>query len=254
MSEMEDKDIIFVLGGPGSGKGTQTQRIAREYDIGYLSAGDLLRGAAKLAEHPPPAFDPQLLQEYKEISNIIKEGALVPAHVTIKLLKDAMLQGHQKHWFIDGFPRDPSQADEFIAGCKDCSAILFIDVPDDELTKRLLNRGKTSGRVDDNAESIKKRLVTYHKETVEVIERYEKENKVIKIDGNRGIEEVHADCVAKIKEVWKDLPDEPEKPHDGPRPEARAAGGSEKKDDDNKETEEEKKKENEKSSSCCLLI
>ena len=239
---MEDKDIIFVLGGPGSGKGTQTQRIAAEYGIGYLSAGDLLRGAAKLAENPPEDFDEQLLKEYKEISNIIKEGTLVPAHVTIKLLKDAMLKAPQKHWFIDGFPRDLSQADEFIAGCKDCSALLFIDVPDDELTKRLLNRGKTSGRVDDNAESIKKRLVTYHKETVEVVERYEKANKVIKIDGNRGIEEVHEDCVAKIKEVWTDLPKEPKTENT----EAKEKSA------ENKEGEE--KKKHEKSSSCCLLI
>ena len=247
---MEDKDIIFVLGGPGSGKGTQTQRIAAEYGIGYLSAGDLLRGAAKLAENPPEGFDENLLAEYKEISNIIKEGTLVPAHVTIKLLKDAMLKGHQKHWFIDGFPRDPSQADEFVSGCKDCSALLFIDVPDEELTKRLLNRGKTSGRVDDNEESIKKRLVTYHHETVEVIERYEKENKVIKIDGNRDIESVHKDCVDKIKQVWTDLEEKPKQQEEKPKTEDKAANDEAKAE----EKQEEAKKKDEKSSSCCLLI
>ena len=228
--KMEDKDIIFVLGGPGSGKGTQAQKIAKEYDIGYLSAGDLLRGAANLAKNPPKDFDPQLLKEYMEISDIIKNGKLVPAHVTIKLLKDAMVKGSQKHWFIDGFPRDMSQQKEFVENCKDCVGLLFIDVPDDVLTQRLLNRGKTSGRVDDNEESIKKRLVTYHEQTVEVIENYEKQNMVIKIDGNRGIDEVHDDCVAKIKELWTDLPTEP------------------------KEVKEEEKKEQKSSSSCCILI
>jgi UMP-CMP kinase len=204
---MEDKDFIFVLGGPGSGKGTQAQRIAKEYDIGYLSAGDLLRAAANLAKDPPKDFDPHLLKVYMEISDIIKNGKLVPAHVICKLLRDAIIKGSQKHWLIDGFPRDMSQTTEFVESGKDCVALLYIDVPDEELIKRLLNRGKTSGRVDDNIESIKKRLVTHYEQTVDVVTNYEKQDKVIKIDGNREIEIVHNDIVAKIKEIWTDLPE-----------------------------------------------
>ncbi|EAX91860.1 Adenylate kinase family protein [Trichomonas vaginalis G3] len=206
---MEDKDIIFVLGGPGSGKGTQATRISQEFDIGYLSAGDLLRNASKIAKNPPAGFDENLLAEYKEIDQIIAEGKLVPAHVTIKLLRDAMVQGKQKHWFIDGFPRDLSQEAEFVEKCKPCVALLFIDVPDDELTKRLLNRGKTSGRIDDNEESIKKRLVTYNNQTRPVIEKFQAENKVISVDGNRAIDVVHDDIVAQLRKVWSDLPAEP---------------------------------------------
>lgn len=206
---MEGKDIIFVLGGPGSGKGTQTIAISKEYDIGYLSAGDLLRAAAKIAANPPDGFDEQLLSEYKEIEQIIREGKLVPAHVTIKLLRDEMVKGKQKHWFIDGFPRDLQQEAEFVEKVKPCTALLFIDVPDDVLEKRLLKRGETSGRVDDNLESIKKRLVTYNNQTRPVIEKFQGENKVITVNGDRSIVEVHDDIVAQLKKVWSDLPEGP---------------------------------------------
>ncbi|EAY07691.1 Adenylate kinase family protein [Trichomonas vaginalis G3] len=202
---MEGKDIIFVLGGPGSGKGTQATRIAKEYDIGYLSAGDLLRMAAKIASDPPAGFDPQLLAEYKEIDRIIKEGALVPGHVTIKLLRDAMVAGPQKHWFIDGFPRELCQEAEFVQKCKPATALLFIDVPDEELKKRLLNRGLSSGRIDDNEESIKKRLVTYHNQTEAVIGKFRSENKIISVDGNHPIDAVHDDIVVQLKKLWTDL-------------------------------------------------
>ena len=182
---------------------------ANEYDIGYLSAGDLLRNAAKIAANPPEGFDPQLLSEYKEIDQIIKEGKLVPGHVTIKLLRDAMVAGKQKHWFIDGFPRHLDQEAEFVQKCKPAVALLFIDCPDEELTKRLLNRGKTSGRIDDNAESIKKRLVVYHEQTEAVIGKFKKENKCLEVNGNRPIDQVHEDVVRKLRTVWTDLPAAP---------------------------------------------
>ena len=196
------KDFIFILGGPGSGKGTQSAWIAKHYGIGYLSTGDLLRAAIKQLDDPKN-LSQEDLQQLRELAEIMKNGGLVDDKVVINLIKKTMNEGKEEHWFIDGFPRKMSQCELFTQELGDAVACLYINVEDSILMQRLLERGKTSGRADDNEESIKKRLETYHQESQEVIDHYKEKGKVIEIDGARTIDEVRTDCIAEIQKIWK---------------------------------------------------
>ena len=185
-STFQGKPIIFVLGGPGSGKGTQCSKIVEKYGFTHLSAGDLLR--SEVAKGTAMG---------KKINEIIKEGQLVPQDVTICLLKQAMSDNADTNGFlIDGFPREIQQGVSF--GNEICLAqmVLYFDCPDEELTRRLLKRGQTSGRVDDNEESIKKRLTLFHEKTAPVIEHYD--NIVVKLDSNRDIDIIFHDACSAI--------------------------------------------------------
>lgn len=178
-------EVVFVLGGPGSGKGTNCSKIVEEFGYVHLSAGDLLR-----AERASGSELADMINTY------IKEGKIVPAEVTVGLLKGAMEKSETKKFLVDGFPRDTdnlscwkAQMDE-IANVK---FLLFLDCPQEVMLERLLERGKTSGRSDDNIESIKKRFVTYEESTRPIIDAFRNEGKVKQIDSTRPIEEVFAD-------------------------------------------------------------
>jgi len=195
--------VIFVLGGPGAGKGTQCARLVQDFEFCHLSAGDLLRAE----QHREGSEYGQLIQ------TCIKEGTIVPMEVTVKLLKNAMAAALAEHksgegwadgrgrFLIDGFPRKMDQAEMFEHDVAKATAVLFFSTTEEVLLQRLLERGKTSGREDDNAESIKKRFNTYKDQTMPVIEHYEKLGKVIEIDSSESIDEVHAktkSAVAKL--------------------------------------------------------
>jgi len=158
----EVPDIVFVLGGPGSGKGTQCIRIANEYGFVHLSAGDLLR-----AEIQCGSKDGGL------IAGMIREGKIVPQEITIRLLRQAMDAKPGCRFLIDGFPRALAQAAAFEEMVGHPKMVLYFDAPDDVLVGRLLARGRTSGRTDDNEESIKKRLATNHSQAAPVVTAYE---------------------------------------------------------------------------------
>ncbi|KAI8053924.1 adenylate kinase-domain-containing protein [Syncephalis plumigaleata] len=167
--------IVFVLGGPGSGKGTNCARLVEDFGFVHLAAGDLLR-----EEQERPG------SEYGElIRHNIKEGLIVPKEVTIALLKNAMKRSKSKRFLIDGFPRAMDQAVQFEDTVAEGSAVLYFECPEEEMLKRLLNRGTTSGRADDNIESIRKRFLTFRNTSYPVIEYYEKQNKVFKVSTNR---------------------------------------------------------------------
>uniref|UniRef100_A0A8V1A1F2 Cytidine/uridine monophosphate kinase 1 n=1 Tax=Gallus gallus TaxID=9031 RepID=A0A8V1A1F2_CHICK len=147
--------VVFVLGGPGAGKGTQCARIVEKYGYTHLSAGDLLRD-----ERKRPG------SQYGElIENYIKEGEIVPVEITISLLKRAMDQtmaaNSQKNKFlIDGFPRNEDNLqgwNKTMDGKADVSFVLFFDCDNEICIGRCLERGKSSGRSDDNRESLEKR-------------------------------------------------------------------------------------------------
>jgi adenylate kinase len=178
----EVPDIIFVLGGPGSGKGTQCSRISNEYGFVHLSAGDLLR-----AEIQAGSKDGAL------IAGMIREGKIVPQEITIRLLRAAMDARPGCRFLIDGFPRALGQATAFEEMVGPAKMVLFFDADDDTLTDRLLKRGQTSGRTDDNAEAIKKRLVTYHSQSQPVISAMEPRGIVKKIDATNSPDDVFAD-------------------------------------------------------------
>merc|ERR1739844_734547 len=125
------------------------------------------------------------------------KGDLVPMFVVLDLLAEAMLSklDGSKGYLIDGYPREVQQGKEFEAEILPCTQILYFDVSDATMTERLLNRGKSSGRVDDNEETIKKRLNTFHEHSKPVIEAYN--TKAAIIPAERSVDDIFAD-VAKI--------------------------------------------------------
>ncbi|KAK9728793.1 hypothetical protein K7432_000819 [Basidiobolus ranarum] len=177
----DGKKIVFVLGGPGSGKGTQCDRIVEKFNFYHISVGDLLRNAVEEGS-----------EIGEEIVAIMKEGKMVPMYVTKKLLLAAMEKADDNvpGFLIDGFPRQMDQAEEFERDIGHCTFVLFFDCPHDVLTKRLLKRGETSGRADDNEETIKKRINTFVEASMPVVEHYAKDNRVRKINGDASIEDV----------------------------------------------------------------
>ena len=163
-----DARVVFVLGGPGSGKGTQCERLIAKYGVKHLSAGDLLRAEV--------ASGSEVGQQCQEI---MKEGKLVPTEVTLGLIKKAMAQSEQKTFIIDGFPRAVDQGEAFEAAIKPCEFVLFLDCPKETMQERLLKRGETSGRADDNLETIAKRFDTFMEVSMPVMDHFaEKVHKV----------------------------------------------------------------------------
>ncbi|CAL5229717.1 g13093 [Coccomyxa viridis] len=162
--------IIFVLGGPGSGKGTQCELIVKKYGYKHLSAGDLLREEVK--KRTPLG---------KEMEGLMKEGKLVPTEVTVRLLRQAMQSSSNHKFLIDGFPRALDQAETFEQEVKPPELVLFFDCPEEEMKKRLLKRGESSGRSDDNEETIVKRFRTFLDCSMPVVEYYERKRKLAKI-------------------------------------------------------------------------
>nr|POE63465.1 uridylate kinase [Quercus suber] len=177
--------VIFVLGGPGAGKGTQCSSIVRDYGFRHLSAGDLLR-----AEQ-----DREGSEFGAMIRSYIKEGQIVPMEVTIQLLENAMqatiAESGNRKFLIDGFPRKMDQAVAFEEKVVPSKFTLFFDCPEDTMRQRLLKRGETSGRADDNEESIKKRFRTFVETSMPVVDAFEKEGRVVKVDATQGPEEVY---------------------------------------------------------------
>jgi adenylate kinase len=177
-------EVVFVLGGPGSGKGTNCAKIQDQFGYGHLSAGDLLReeraSGSELADM---------------INNYIVEGKIVPAEVTVRLLLAAMEKSGKTKFLIDGFPRDINNLTcwQENAQVAQVNFLLFLDCPFDVMTARLLERGKTSGRSDDNEESIKKRLVTYTESTKPIIDWFAERGKCRTVDSNRDLDVVFSE-------------------------------------------------------------
>jgi len=148
------------------------------------------------------------------IQTCIKEGTIVPMEVTIKLLENAMKAAIEEgregegwkdgksRFLIDGFPRKMDQALKFDDEVCNSSVVLFFTTTEEVMLKRLLERGKTSGREDDNVESIKKRFSTYQHETMPVLEHYKGQGKVAEIDGSGTPEEVHKLTSEVVNEVF----------------------------------------------------
>jgi adenylate kinase len=188
----EVPDIVFVLGGPGSGKGTQCSRIANEYGFVHLSAGDLLRAAIQSGS-----------KDGALIAGMIREGKIVPQEITIRLLRAAMDARPGCRFLVDGFPRAMGQAAAFEEMVGHGKMILFFDAPDEVLTERLLKRGESSGRTDDNAEAIAKRLVTYHTQSQPVISAYTTRGLVKRIDATRTPDEIFVDVESALAQFRK---------------------------------------------------
>jgi UMP-CMP kinase len=139
------------------------------------------------------------------INHYIREGLIVPMEVTIALLeqamKEAMAQGKGSRFLVDGFPRKMDQAIKFEEVVVPSKLVLYFECPEETMLKRLLKRGESSGRVDDNIESIKKRFVVFTETSMPVIDMYEKEDKVRKVTCNQPVEQVYD----SVKAIFDDL-------------------------------------------------
>ncbi|CAH9072027.1 unnamed protein product [Cuscuta europaea] len=170
--------IAFILGGPGSGKGTQCMKIVDTYGFTHISAGELLR----------KEMDSN--SEYSTmIRKIMNEGRIAPSTLTIKLLKKAIESGENDRYLIDGFPRSEENriAYEQSIG-REPNFVLFFDCPEEVMIKRVLNRNE--GRLDDNEDTIRARLKTFRAVTFPVIEYYAKKGKLYKLDGTGTEDEI----------------------------------------------------------------
>lgn len=184
---------IVLFGPPGAGKGTQSQFLIERYGLVHLSTGDLLRAETQ-AETP-------LGLQAKEIMG---QGMLVPDAIVIGMIRNKLnAQAEAKGFIFDGFPRTRAQAvalDELLSGLgSGITAMLALEVGQEELVKRLLNRGATSGRADDrDATVIRKRIAEYDEKTAPLKEYYSAQGKYSGIDGVGSIEEITQRLVKAI--------------------------------------------------------
>ncbi len=176
---------LILFGPPGSGKGTQADKLKEKYDLLHISTGDLFRFNMK--------NDTPLGQKAK---SYISKGELVPDSVTIDMLRSRVEETPDVQGYIfDGFPRNINQSEHLDKILEkrgsSVTGLLMLEVAEEEIVKRILNRGKTSGRADDNDEGIiRNRFKIYQEETTPVFDYYDKQGKSHKIDGQGSIEEV----------------------------------------------------------------
>jgi adenylate kinase len=176
---------LILFGPPGSGKGTQSEKLIAKYGLKHLSTGDLLRNEIS-----------RQTTLGKEAQNFMDKGQLVPDEVVIGMISSALDNNPDAKGFLfDGFPRTPAQAkalDELLKLKKSpISVMLALDVSEDELIKRLLKRGQTSGRSDDNNENvIRARITEYHTKTAVVADYYQKFDKVVMVKGEGTVDEI----------------------------------------------------------------
>ncbi len=176
---------IILFGPPGSGKGTQSERLIAKYGLKHLSTGDLLR--SEIDGQTPLGL---------AAKSFMERGQLVPDEVVIEMISSALDNNPQANGFLfDGFPRTTAQAEALdkllIQKNTEIAIVLALQVSVEELTKRLLNRGLTSGRMDDiNEEIISARIKEYERKTAAVAEYYSKYQKVVYIKGEGSIDQI----------------------------------------------------------------
>lgn len=187
---------IIIFGAPGSGKGTQSERITEKYNLLHISTGDMLR-----AEIAAKTELGELAHSY------ISKGQLLPDQVIIDMLAKKLTDtaaGH-KGVIFDGFPRTVAQAEALDVLLKknnqDVSVMLELDVEKEELITRLLKRGQETGRSDDNLEVIQNRLEVYHNQTAPVIDYYKAAGKYTHIKGTGSIDEIFGRIATTLDKV-----------------------------------------------------
>lgn len=184
---------IILFGPPGSGKGTQSEKLIEKYGLKHLSTGDLLR--SEIARQTPLGL---------EAKNLMDKGQLVPDEVVIGMISSALeANPDAKGFLFDGFPRTTAQSEALDKLLKlkqtEIGVLLALDVSEEELVKRLLNRGLTSGRSDDNNETvIRARIVEYKDKTTVVANYYNQFDKVVNIKGEGTVEEIFSALCSEI--------------------------------------------------------
>jgi len=181
--------IIWILGGPGCGKGTQCERIVERYGFTHLSSGDLLR--AEVASGSPKGV---------ELASIMKEGKLVSNDDVLGLLENAIRSklSESKGFLIDGYPREKDQGVAFEKRIAPADLILFFDATDNTLVTRIMARSALSieKRADDNMDTLKQRLITFRGNTNAILDQYTE--KTITLNAERGVDEIFNDVTRAL--------------------------------------------------------
>lgn len=175
---------LVLFGPPGAGKGTQSEKLINKYDLVHISTGDIFRAHIK-----------GQTDLGKQVSQIIADGNLVPDSITIAMLEEEIKKNPQAKGFIfDGFPRTVAQAealDQFLADNDSAiSGVIALDVDEEELTQRIAKRQEISGRADDAADKLKKRIEEYFGKTIHVLPYYEAQGKLTKVNGIGAIDTI----------------------------------------------------------------
>ena len=186
---------IVIFGAPGSGKGTQSDKLIEKYGLNHISTGDVLRSEIKKGT-----------ELGKTAQKYIDQGQLIPDDLMVSILASVYDSfGEHKGVIFDGFPRTIPQAEamkQMLSERGDkVAAMIELDVPEDELMKRLILRGQQSGRADDNEETIKKRLVVYHTQTQPLIQWYSQEGIHYHIDGLGELDRIFEDICKVMDQI-----------------------------------------------------
>jgi len=188
---------IVIFGAPGSGKGTQSDNIIKEYNLFHISTGDVLRDNIKRGTELGATA-----------KGYMDKGQLIPDDLMISILADVLdanKEAAREGVIFDGFPRTIPQAEALEAMLQErgtsISAVVGLEVPEDELIERILLRGKMTGRSDDNPETVKNRLAVYHNQTSPLQAFYQEKGLYHAIKGTGKIDEIFADIKTAIDSV-----------------------------------------------------
>ncbi len=187
------KTFVVLMGAPGAGKGTQAKLLQEQLNLPQVATGDLFRANLK-----------QETELGKLAKTYMDRGDLVPDEVTIAMVKDRLEQDDCRSGAIlDGFPRSPAQADALNDLLEEFGGMInvvpFIYVDQEVLIARLLKRAEIEGRADDNEETIRNRMNVYKESTAPLLDYYSEKGLVVKLDGDRPVDEVNNDLVSVIR-------------------------------------------------------
>ncbi len=188
-----------MIGPPGAGKGTQAVRIAEKFQLVHISSGDLLRGHVK----GETAIG-------KQVQQYLASGDLVPDGIVMDILRKPVVEASKQGGYVlDGFPRTVEQAEIAYTVAQslgvEVQIVVHLEVPRDELVRRLVERGAASGRSDDNLDVIHHRLDVYDEKTLPMLEYYNAREKLITVNGARPIDEVTWSVTVQLQQLAKQL-------------------------------------------------
>jgi adenylate kinase len=183
---------LLLLGPPGSGKGTQAERLASRFDIQHISSGDLLRQEVD-ADTP----------RGRAVSEALSAGELVPDDLVLEMLRGPILEASaQGGYLLDGFPRTLAQAESAAEMARAegvvADAAILLNADPDQLVERLLRRAKDLGRDDDNEDTIRHRIEVFNEKTAPLREYYAERGILLEIDGLQSVDEVTADIMTGL--------------------------------------------------------
>ena len=191
--EAEKPCYICIIGGPGSGKTTQSRYIHELFDFAHLSTGQILR----------QTIANQKIQNWENVQKRMNEGKLVDSDIVLKLLSDEMDKQKEKHIILDGFPINEENFEAWEKNIKEkLHAIFYLEITEDEMKKRLIRRGE---REDDNENAIKERIRAFNYETKPLINYLRNKRNIIIFDGMKSKKELNAELKSEImnKKLYK---------------------------------------------------